>query len=238
MTRTVFYGFGAFIGSIRGATRCEWWAEDPTSLQWATAALITTDLGKNVSAARAGTIPIADIEVDDHRIDGGLTTAGPLFPAGATIGAIWLSEGYWQSLGGVKPQRLAGTLANDYHDYELTSVQCWDGELDDRRFYGFHAHIKATAPPNLTLVEIWNPGTAKTSPKPAGEWWLDLDKAAHPIAPGLTAIAAGGAQTGALFLDEATTKSLALLRPKLPVWLGEDSFANPQSEDAQRTPSA
>lgn len=222
MTKIVFYGFGAFIGSIRSATECAWWADDPATLGWAQGSLIETDLAKNLSALRAGKISLAELHVDDHRVDGGLTSLGPLFPTGATIGAVWLSEIYYQTLGGNKPPRLPGRLANDYYEYELTSLQYLDGEQGDRRFYGFHAHIKAAAQPNLSLVQIWNPGSARTNPKPAGEYWLELDKVAHPVEPGATAIATGGTTTGALFLDEATTKSLALRVPKIPWFLAED----------------
>ena len=29
MARTVFFGFGAFVGAIKGPTQIEWWADDP-----------------------------------------------------------------------------------------------------------------------------------------------------------------------------------------------------------------
>jgi hypothetical protein len=87
MARTVFFGFGAFVGAIKGPTQIEWWADDPALSGFSASALIPVDLANNPSAARAGTIAIGAIEVDDHRVDGGLTTVGPRFPLGATVGA-------------------------------------------------------------------------------------------------------------------------------------------------------
>jgi len=58
MARTVFFGFGAFVGAIRGTTQIEWWADDPALSGFAATALIPVDLARNPSAARAGTIPV------------------------------------------------------------------------------------------------------------------------------------------------------------------------------------
>src|SRR4051812_27230510 len=99
MSRTTFYGFGAYVGALNGLTKCAWWDDDPAGVyNFAPAALVPVDLSQNLAAARAGTISYKDIQVDDHRQDGGSTTIGPFFPTGTMIGACWLSDTYYQSL--------------------------------------------------------------------------------------------------------------------------------------------
>jgi hypothetical protein len=216
MSRTTFFGFGAYVGSITGLTRCAWWDDDPVRIyNFDPKALVPVDLAMNLAAARAGTIPYQDIQVDDHRQDGGLTTIGPMFPTGSTMGACWLTEQYYTSLA-FKPPRQPGSAPSDAYDYELTSCQYYGGELGDRRFYGFHANVTMVKG-TLSQCEIWNPGTGKTTQGPAGTWWLDL---------GNVALAAGAGTTvatnapGALFLDAGTAKSLKLYSPKKPPALG------------------
>ncbi|CAN5852501.1 hypothetical protein BH11MYX3_BH11MYX3_04380 [soil metagenome] len=213
MSRTTFYGFGAYVGSIRGLTECAWWDDDPVRVHaFSQAALVPVDLSKNLTAARAGTIPYADMQCDDHAQDKGLTTIGPMFPGGAVIGACWLTEDYYGRLSN-KPPRQPASAPDDAHDYELTSYQYYGGEQGDRRFYGFHARIIGTNGP-LTNVEIWDAGTGKIANRaPAGTWWLDLARVALPAAEG-TNVAANA--PGALFLDAATAKSLGLRGPKRP----------------------
>ena len=225
MSRTVFYGFGGFVGCLTGETTCEWWPDEPATLKWSKSALIPIDLARNPSAMRAGRLKsIADIDVDDHRIDGGLTTIGPRWPSGATIGQIWLSENYYTSLPN-KPPRHPASAAGDAYDYELTSILCWDGDHAGRRFIGFHAKIVDTNAP-LARVQIWSGGTARTGGRPAGEWWLDLTRAAHPVDPIATQIELGGQLEGALFLDSLTVRSLTLALSKRPPGLGTELLAD------------
>jgi hypothetical protein len=219
MGRTTFYGFGAFVGSITGLTRCAFWDDDPVKIyKFAPGSMVAVDLAKNVSAARAGTIPWQDVQCDDHRQDGGLTQIGPMFPTGTMIGACWLSETYYQTLA-FKPPRQPQSAPNDAYDYELTAYQYWGGELGDRKFLGFHAKVLATAGA-LTQVEIWQGGMGKIGGPSAGVWWLDLAQVALPAGAGTTVSAAGGA----LFLDTTTAKSLALFGPKRPPSLGGDQL--------------
>lgn len=223
MTRTVFYGFGAFVGALRGQSQCAWWDDDPVRYGWDPAALIPVDLARNPSAVRAGTLHVDDIEVDDHRIDGGLTTIGPLWPSGSTIGQCWLSEPYYTRLTR-RPPRQPASSGGDAYDYESTSILYWDGELGGRRFYGFHANITQTAG-SIALVQIWAGGTGRIPNRaPAGAWWLDLSAVAHPIDPIATQIAPGGPPTGALFLDSITTRSLMLPMTKRPLLSGQDDY--------------
>jgi hypothetical protein len=213
MTRTVFFGFGAYVGAITGLSTCRFWDDDPRLVGWAATAQVPVDLARNPSAVRAGTLAIDDIQVDDHRVDGGLTT----------IGQCWLSEQYYASLANRPPRHPASAPA-DAHDYELTSMLYWDGPLGGRRFYGFHARIAQTAG-TVALVEIWAGGTGKiTGRAPAGAWWLDLAQVAHPVEPGVTEIAVGATQLGALFLDSVTTRSLMLAMTKRPIGTGADDY--------------
>ena len=222
MTRTVFYGFGAYVGTITGQTTCSFWPDDPQSLGWAAKAQIPVDLSKNPTAVRQNQISVADIQVDDHRLDGGLTGIGPRWPGGQPIGACWLSETYWSSLGASKPSRQPPSAPDDAHDYELTSILYWDGDLAGRRFFGFHAKILSTQGP-LARVQIWHGGTARgPGHPPAGVWWLDLAQVAHPIDPIATQIEPGKVTEGALFLDAPTGRQLQLMGPKRPPAAGSE----------------
>ncbi len=221
MSRTTFYGFGAYVGSVRSLTGCAWWDDDPVRVHgFLQSALVPVDLAKNLSAARAGTIAYDDMQCDDHRQDGGLTGIGPMFPGGVMIGACWLTEQYYSKLPN-KPPRQPASAPDDAYDYELTSYQYYGGEQNDRRFFGFHARIVGTNGP-LTNVEIWHGGTGKIGGgTSAGTWWLDLAVVALPASAGTSAAASA---PGALFLDAATAKSLALREPKRPPDLGELEF--------------
>jgi hypothetical protein len=217
MTRTVFYGFGAFVGTIGGQNLCSWWGDDPANLNWVSALLVPTDLAKNPTAARNGVIPIADIVVDDDITGGGLTEIGPRYPLGRSVGACWITDTYWNSLGANKPPRQPGA---QFYDYELTSVQYWNGELGDRRFFGLHAKI-VSQQGSLSRVKVWQPGFAKPPGlQIAGVAWLDLSLVSDP---NFTTIKTAGDE-GALFLDRDTAQALAVRRPKLPSSQGGELF--------------
>jgi hypothetical protein len=214
--RTVFYCFGAYVGQLTGTTQVSWWPDDPVATGFPQQRLIPIDLAKNPTAARAGTIQIQDIQVDDDRANGGLTSVGPRFPGGQMIGAMWVAETYLKTLGANQPSASSA----DAYDYELMATLYWK-ELGDRRFNGFHAEIVAPPQGNLVLVDIWNGGTAKSGAKPAGRWWLDLDAVSDP---NYTTISAKGPQSGALFLDRQTSSQLQLFYIKRPAGLGFDAF--------------
>jgi len=217
MSRTTFYGFGAFVGSIRGLTQCAWWDDDPVAVhRFSQAALVAVDLAKNPSAVTAGRIGWADVEVDDHRQDGGLTTIGPMFPTGAMTGAVWLTEQFYAKLPNPPPRHPA-SAPNDAYDYEVTSYLYYGGEEGDRRFHGYHANIIATNG-SLSNVEIWEAGTGKIPGRgPTGTWWLDLSQVALSAAGGSTAALN---TPGALFLETPTAKTLRMRGPKKPPDLG------------------
>lgn len=220
MSRTTFFGFGAFVGSIRGLTECAWWDDDPVAVYgFSQPALVPVDLAKNPSAARAETIGWDEIQVDDHQQDGGRTTIGPMFPTGGVIGACWLDEQYWESLPN-KPPRQPASAPDDAYDYELTTYQYYDDEQGNRRFYGYHARVTSVNGP-LSEVEIWNPGTGKVG-QPVGTWWLDLRNDALPVGVGTTIGPVGS--TGALFLQSVTASTIALREPKKPPLWGENAL--------------
>jgi hypothetical protein len=213
MTRTVFYGFGAYVGTINAQRQCAWWPDDPNALNWTNSLLVPTDFSKTPSAARQGAIPVSDIIVDDDILAGGLTELGPLFPLGRPVAACWLRDTFWDQLGANKPPRLPN---NDWYDYELTSVQYWDGELDNRRFFGFHGEILGVHA-TLSQLKLWHPGWAKgPSPRVAAVAWLDLSQVTDP---NFTTLHDQG-DRGAVFIDRDTVQSLSVSRPKLPTGAG------------------
>lgn len=224
MTRSVFYAFGAYVGSITGPTSCSWFATDPNTIAWDPKQMVSVDLSRNPQGVRNGAITAAAIQVDDSQLNGGLTRIGPLFPTGVMIGACWLDSGFWTNLatsGPYQPPRL--TAQDQCRDYELTSVLDW---VTNRRFCGFYAQIGATAGPtsNLALCTIWNAGTSLVpGVTPAGTWWLDSSATADPVAGGFTTVAKTG-DAGALFLDAPTVQLLKLAGPKRPPYTGHRTY--------------
>ena len=182
MSKVTFHGLPAWIGAIQSPTVCEWWDRDPSQINWDRSLLYTVNLSMTPSAAVAGRIKVSQIEVDDYAGNGGRTTIGPLWPSGTTIGACWVSDNYLDKLGAkAKPAVPVGSTS---HGYELMTIQYFDGEQRNRRFYGFQANLLQVQG-HLSLVEIWNPGTGSGSAKPAGTWWLDLTADADPNTPPL-----------------------------------------------------
>ena len=214
MSKVTFHGLPAWVGAIQGPTICEWWNHDPAQLNWDRSLLYTIDLSKTPSSAIAGHIKVSQIEVDDHTGGGGRTTIGPMWPGGTSIGACWLSDNYLAKLG-TKPGLPTG---GGGHSYEYMTIQYFDGEQHNRRFYGFQANL-VQVQGHLSLVEIWNPGTGSGSAKPAGSWWLDLkastDPNTHPLSPG---------KPGAMFLEVSTVRTLRVFDPKLPPYVGAFLF--------------
>jgi hypothetical protein len=140
VTRTICYGFPAYVGSMTGSTQCSFWPVSPDTINWDVTKLIPVDLGMNLQAHRNGTITVAQIQSDDYytNTSPGMNTIGPMWPDGTTIGACWLESTYWGNLGAAnKPPRVP-TIMQCY-DYELSTVWYWDGALVNRRFHGFHA---------------------------------------------------------------------------------------------------
>lgn len=223
MTRSIFFGYGGWVGLQSGPTTCSFWPDDPTQIQWDARLLIPVDLALNPEAVRAGRVRADAIQVDDKPSDGGLTKLGPTWPTGSTINGVWLESNYYGSLGAARPPRVPRYM--QCREYELTTVLYWDGPLAGRRFWGCHAEITAESGSTAT-VSIWPAGRSLVpNQQPAGSWSLDLAAVGHPIEPGFTEIGVGSApKVGALFLDAKTVSALALAGPKLPPTLGGTYF--------------
>jgi hypothetical protein len=218
-SRSVFYGFGGWVGQQQGPTSTAWWPTDPQtqSPHFDQSLLITSDLAKNPQMVRLGGQAPTTIDVDDPPLYGGGTKLGPTWPTGSTINAVWMESNKWAALAApVKPPRIP--TGYQCRDYELTTVVYWTGPLANRRFWGYYAEITSEQGANA-LCSIW-PAARSLEPRvaPAGSWWLNLSQVAHPIEPGFTAIGVGVThiKQGALFLDSATTANLGLSEPKLP----------------------
>lgn len=216
MSRSVFYGFGAFVGSITGPTACSFWTDDPAVIGF-TAPQIPVDLAKNPEAVRRGVITEADVQADDHASvgTGGQTKLGPMFPGGAMIGAVYLQESYMTSKGLAPPGP---------RPYEWCTIQYYASEpapLTNRRFYGFHAQILSVTA-GISMVSLWARGMSSIPGQaPMGTWPIDLARWAPPLGPGITQISAPG-QAGSLFLD-AQAGGAGLIQfdwPKMPKILG------------------
>ena len=212
MSKVTFHGLPAWVGAIHGSTVCEWWSSDPAKSNWDRSLLNTIDLAMTPSAALAGRIQVAQVEVDDGVRAGGFTTIGPMWPGGAMLGSCWVSDHYLTKLGGKLTTAARGASFPGY-DYEWTAVQYFDGEQQNRRFHGVHGRVLQTQGA-LSLVELWHPGSGAT-PMPAGRWWIDLAAGADPTAPALAPN-----QPGALFLDPITIGHTTLIDPKIPPFRG------------------
>jgi hypothetical protein len=206
MSKVTFYGLPAWVGAIHGPTVCEWWNHDPGQLQWDRSLLHRVDLARTSSAVLAGQLPVAQVEVDDHATRGGRTTIGPLWPGGTMIGALWVSESYLA----------ANQLTAPSHEFQL--IQYFEGEQQNRRFYGFQASVLQTQN-HLSLVQLWHPGTGAGTAPPAGTWWLDLGADADPSTP-----PPGTGQPAPLYLDASAASRLVTFGPKLPPYNGEFGF--------------
>jgi hypothetical protein len=207
---------------MTSATHCGWWGDDPAQVNWDPLAQVATNLSRTPAAAIAGKIKSSEVEVDDFTAHGGRNTIGPVWPGAAVIGACWLRNTVWEALDPKYRPAFPAPKASG-HPYEYTTVQYLDGEQDNRRFYGFHAKAISTKA-NLTLVELWNPGTGIANPKPAGSWWLDLAAVSDPNGPHIEPVKQ---PEGALFLEPKTVQSLNLFEPKLPKLVGTFLFPSP-----------
>ncbi len=224
-SRTITYGFGAWVGTQTGLTTCGWWPQDPNTLNppFDNSKLISNDLSKNLQAVRNGTITAAQIQVDDAPANGGETKVGPTFPTGSLINGCWLEKARYDALAaGIKPPRVPADM--HCREYELTTVWYWSGAMANRRFWGFYAEITAEQGTSA-LCSIWPAGKSlEAGQAPSGSWWLNLPVVGHPIEAGFTQIGTGlgKPKQGALFIDAPTRLSLGLSGPKIPKALGSN----------------
>ncbi len=211
MARSVFYGVGAFVGSITGPTTCAFWPDDPVKLKWDPALLVKVDLAKNPEACRQGKIAPGDVEVDDFvgYGHGGLTHIGPRFPGGAVLGTLFLEESRCGALGAYDPRKSPNA-------HEWATVYYYDGPLAGRRFHGFHGTV-VKANGSLGLVSL-GARSAAAGAAPSGTYWLDFAAHVHPADGTLPGITPKVGDTGAVFID--TRASIGFDPPKNPRWTG------------------
>lgn len=219
-TKHIFHAFSAYVGQLTGQTTCKFWPDDPSCFGWDITRAFAVDLSKTPSAARAGKIKWEEVEVDDHSINAGLTTIGPLFPGGEVIGGVWLHEQHMKKLGldtSNQPQHA--------YDYELRCVlyDC-DPHFGDRRFQGFHARLVGSpaqaGSQQVHRLQVWDAGHAKAKGQ-APMWWVDMADAAHPTESTV------GSKTapleGSLYLDVAKKRTYLAgggNGPKIPATQG------------------
>jgi hypothetical protein len=225
-SRSVFYGFGAWVGQQTGTTSCTWYPQDPVTLapQFDPNKLIPNNLAANPNAHLTKAMPITDIQVDDAPPHGALTRLGPTFPNGLMIQSLWMEATHYNALAAnKKPARIPSDFA--CRDFELTTVLYWSGPLANRRFWGFYVEINSEAAPSA-LVSIWPAGKSLDAGQgPALSVWLDLSVQCHPIEASFTTVGCGaGAKKGALFIDAPTVISLGLGGPKLPKATGNELY--------------
>lgn len=242
MTRSMFYATGAVIGSITGPTTVSFWPDDPQKFGWGQGSLVPIDLGKNVSAVRAGKLGVADIAVDDYVGYGGATGIGPMYPGGVMTGMCWLSSQQWAVLAGKGLPLSRIPAGAPCRDYEMTSVLYWNGTTPDRRYYGMYAAIvpgTADLKNHTAMVTIWQPGTSQIAGQlPLGTYLLDFTPGqwVHPVEKGLTEIGIepGQPQTGGLFLDWSARKVVPYDPPKNPTFSGAGTKEHRSDRRARR----
>jgi hypothetical protein len=216
-TVTKFFGFGAFVGAIRGLRQVEWWPKDPATLTpaWDQNALIATDLAKTPLGVVQGLITIAQLEVDDHLMNGGLTRIGPRYPQGEMIGPIWLAETFYNSIPqGKRPPRHQTTEGSDY---ELTSLLHWNGNVPVRRFFGFRGKLNAINGTKFKL-DVWHGGRGKI-PGEVGKP-VEVDTANIDTTTSISNVG----DDGAIYIEDSTARSLQLMSPKRPEASGGDFY--------------
>lgn len=214
MARSVFYGVGAFIGSITGPTTCAFWPDDPNRLGWKTGLLVSVDLANTPEAVRQGKIAQADVDDFAGYGTGGLTRVGPIFPAGATMGTLYLEESKCGALGPNDPTKGA-------RPWEWATVVYYDGPMAGRRFHGFHGHVVKNDPTGtLALVSLWARGTsAVPGVTPMGTYWFDIATQLHPPDPTLPIVPVAAGNAGGVFVD-SKSGVMPFDTPKSPRWAG------------------
>ncbi|HSN29182.1 MAG TPA: hypothetical protein VLT45_22995 [Kofleriaceae bacterium] len=219
MARSVFYGVGAFVGSITGPTTCAFWPDDPVKLKWDPKLLVQVDLAKNPEACRQGKIKESDIEVDDFAGYGtdGMTRVGPLFPGGATMGIVYIEDSRCAACGASDPRK-------NPRPHEWMTVVYHDGALTGRRFYGFYGEVKDVKPANsMALISLWPRGTSGVvGQTPFGTYWLDTGVHLHPHDPTLPMVPITVGQKGGVFVDSRASGGgvIKFDPPKVPSWVG------------------
>ncbi|HLL21709.1 MAG TPA: hypothetical protein VK427_06245 [Kofleriaceae bacterium] len=186
-----------------------WWPAQPDSLKWDETLQIETDLAKSPTGFVTGVIrSIDEIEVDDHVTALGRTQIGPRYPQGEMVGSIWLSETYYNKIGGAKV--LPRHQSPDAADYELTSILYWNNDKPDSRFFGFRGLVQSVRG-TATELKVWHAGRGQIK----HEQPLDVVVDAADLDPTMT-LARNPGDDGAVFIRDARARELQLMGPKRP----------------------
>src|SRR3569623_1809358 len=214
MARSVFYGVGAFIGSITGPTNVAFWPDDPAKLKWAQDRRVQVDLANNPEAVRQGKLAQADVDDYFGYGTGGLTRVGPMFPRGSVLGPLYLEAPRCGDCGAQDPTK-------DPRKYEWATGGYYDGPMAGRRFHGFHGSV-VNVNGGMALISLWARGTSAVAAGPMGTYWLDIANHLHPDDKSLPAVALAKSSQGGVFIDskaggggETTIDS-----PNNPKWTG------------------
>ena len=197
-TKIVFHAFAAYVGAVHGQRQVSFWIDDPSSgnIAWNAGALKKVDLAQTPSKALAGGCSWQDVDVDDFTLHGGLTTLGPMFPGGATIGGVWLSESYMKRNGldeSMKPGHAFG--------HELRMVLYVDSSGKKvTRYQGFHAKVLTPhGQGRFTQLKVWNAGAGKAKGH-AITVAVDLDDISDTGESAMTR-SSGAGDEGSLYVD-------------------------------------
>lgn len=213
-TKIVFHAFAAYVGSVKGQRQVSFWTDDPSSgsISWSASQLFSLDLGQTPSRAAAGHCSWDDVDVDDFTLQGGLTTLGPMYPGGAMIGCVWLTEAFMKRNSLPESQK-----PGHAHGYELRMVLYADSANKVRRFQGFHAQVLTPRSGKLTQLRVWNAGAGRANGH-SGVFGLDLDEISDTTESTVKGSSSAGAD-GSLYVDvEKKTIYLASggTGPKIP----------------------
>lgn len=215
-TVTKFFGFGAFVGAVRGLRLVDWWPEDPAKLGWDGSKLISTDLSRSPLGVVDRRISIAQVDVDDHLTNQGLTRIGPRYPQGEMVGAIWLSETFYNGIPAAK--RPPRDQNGDGNVYELTSLLYWDGDRPGRRFFGFRGKITGVDGTSIKL-DVWHGGRGRVT----GEVGKPVQIDSADVDPTHSTITKPG-DDGAIYIEDKKARELQLMSPKKPESSGFDFY--------------
>ena len=223
--KSVFFGFGAWVGRIDGETRCAFWSRHPSEVNYDQVLLVPVDLLLAPATAQQGRIDWDQIQLDDLRdanVANGVTTLGPWFPDGNVTGAVYLEHSYWERL---RPEIRpvfppAGYAARDY---EFMTVVYRSGTENPRagvRYHGYHGRIVSVLGSGKARVAVYPAGSSMGSDPPV-EVTVDFGSKvvdARVDEGGKTEIGLGpnDPQEGAIFLDLAWARSVGIQETKKP----------------------
>lgn len=198
-SRTVFAGTPAYLGRIDGVTRCAFWTAEPVEHDFDPARLISVDLARTPSAAVAGEITWADVDVDDCRGGPDGSTLGPAWPELHLTGAVYLATAFIDRL----PRHLRPAPGVAGEPYEAQSVLYWPGTTDPRAGNRYAGHCAEVLEQRGTLarVGVHPPGRSSDPASSPVTMWLDLASPEHCDAgPDSLTTVGGDVTRGALFL--------------------------------------